>query len=194
MQAEISGELSIGMINDKNETDLLSLLVRFNARDKDAFVSIYKLLFMELHLYASRLYANTTVSPEDAVQDIFCYLLEKREANFDTLTKLKAFLYTAIKNRYRTYLDHLKVQEKYKTQNTREEDFSAEIVENELYIALTKSIELLPENYARVMRLYLAGREIDEIAQTLNLSPQTVYNTKHLAIRFLKEKLSRLHF
>lgn len=89
---------------DANRQQDFLLLSRFNARDTEAFVSVYKLFFTELHLYASRLYNCTTVSPEDAVQDVFCSLLENKGTHFESLLKLKAFLYTSIKNRYKSYL------------------------------------------------------------------------------------------
>ena len=41
---------------DANRQQDFLLLSRFNARDTEAFVSVYKLFFTELHLYASRLY------------------------------------------------------------------------------------------------------------------------------------------
>lgn len=101
-------------MSDVNRQQEFLLLSRFNARDTEAFVSVYKLFFTELHLYASRLYNCTIVSPEDAVQDVFCSLLENKGTHFESLLKLKAFLYTSIKNRYKSYLEHRKVQGKYK--------------------------------------------------------------------------------
>lgn len=50
-------------MSDVNRQQEFLLLSRFNARDTEAFVSVYKLFFTELHLYASRLYNCTTVSP-----------------------------------------------------------------------------------------------------------------------------------
>lgn len=41
------------------------------------------------------------------------------------------------------------------------------------------------------MNLYLSGYEMEEIAGQLNLSLQTVYNTKSMAIRLLKEKFGK---
>lgn len=50
---------------------------------------------------------------------------------------------------------------------------------------------MLPENCAQVLNLYLSGYEMEEIACKLNLSLQTVYNTKSMAIRLLKEKFGK---
>ena len=169
---------------DANRQQDFLLLSRFNARDTEAFVSVYKLFFTELHLYASRLYNCTTVSPEDAVQDVFCSLLENKGTHFESLLKLKAFLYTSIKNRYKSYLEHRKVQGKYKTYTETAQTFASEITENEVYAFLHKCLVMLPENCA----------EMEEIAGQLNLSLQTVYNTKSMAIRLLKEKFGKTNF
>ena len=123
-------------MSDVNRQQEFLLLSRFNARDTEAFVSVYKLFFTELHLYASRLYNCTTVSPEDAVQDVFCSLLENKGTHFESLLKLKAFLYTSIKNRYKSYLEHRKVQGKYKTYTETAQTFASEITENEVKIVL----------------------------------------------------------
>ena len=89
--------------------DSAFLLTRFNQRDTSAFAMIYTRFFTELHVYANRLYANTFESAEDAVQEAFCYLWERHDVVFDSLMKIKAFLFVAIKNRYKNHMSHLGV-------------------------------------------------------------------------------------
>ena len=72
------------------------LLQRFNQRETEAIVSVYKLFFTELHLFASKLYQQSDTAPEDVVQDVFCSLLTNTEARFESMVKLKAFLFTAL--------------------------------------------------------------------------------------------------
>ena len=166
------------------------LLHSFNTRNAEAFVSVYRHFFTDLHLYASHLYARTSELPEDAVQDVFCYLWKDTSISFDNCLKLKAFLYTAIRNKFLNYLDHRKVQQKYENeQNCSDEKFTQDIIKNEIYAYLSECLYLLPEKHAEVMRLYLAAYEPEEIAQKLNLSLQTVYNIKHLSVTILKKKL-----
>ena len=74
------------------------------------------------------------------------------------------------------------------------EGYVPEITENEVYAFLQKCLVMLPENCAQVMNLYLSGYEMEEIAGQLNLSLQTVYNTKSMAIRLLKEKFGKTNF
>ena len=92
--------------------DSAFLLMRFNQRDTSAFAMIYTKFFTELHVYANRLYTNTSESAEDAVQEAFCYLWERHDVIFDSLTKIKAFLFVAIKNRYKNHMSHLGVEQK----------------------------------------------------------------------------------
>lgn len=92
------------------------------------------------------------------------------------------------------YLEHQKVQGKYKTYTETAQTFASEITENEVYAFLQKCLVMLPENCAQVMNLYLSGYEMEEIAGQLNLSLQTVYNTKSMAIRLLKKKFGKTNF
>ena len=55
----------------RNDDDLGFLLMRFNQRDTSAFATIYMDFFTELHVYANRLYCNTSESAADAVQEHF---------------------------------------------------------------------------------------------------------------------------
>ncbi len=107
------------------------LLMRFNQRDTSAFAMIYTKFFTELHVYANRLYANTSESAEDAVQEAFCYLWERHDVIFDSLTKIKAFLFVAIKNRYKNHVSHLGVEQKYRDVLEREASFVEDILESE---------------------------------------------------------------
>lgn len=174
---------------DKEEDENL-LIARFNARDTKAFVSVYRHLFTELHAYAARLYRDTVIHPEDAVQDVFCSLLENTGNHFKQLSDLKAFLYTAVRNRYKSFLGHEKVADKYREHIETEAELTTETAENELHHLLQSGIALLPENQAQVLNLYIEGYEAEEIAARLQISIRTVYNTKSLAIQTLKEKFS----
>lgn len=176
-------------MSDKEEHENL-LIARFNARNTEAFVSLYRHLFTELHTYAARLYRGTAIHPENTVQDIFCSLLENTDNHFESLSNLKAFLYTAVRNRYKSFVEHERVKNKYREYIETENNLTTETAENELHHLLKSGIVLLPENQAQVLNLYIEGYEPAEIAAHLQISLRTVYNTKSLAIQALKEKFS----
>lgn len=167
--------------------DVVFLLSRFNRRDSSAFASVYSKFFTELHVYAHRLYCNTSVSPEDAVQDVFCNLWERRNITFDSLLKIKAFLFVAIKNGYKNYVSHLDVEQKYRDVVGLDAGFSDDVEESELGASLLEYVARMPDPGGKVMRLYLTGYEPEEIADRLQMSIRTVYNTKSRAIGMLKK-------
>lgn len=185
----LSGLNFLNDMPDKQEHEN-SLIARFNARDTEAFVSVYRQLFTELHAYAARLYRDTVIHPEDAVQDVFCSLLENRGNHFERLADIRAFLYTAVRNRYKSFLEHEKVADRYREHVETEADLTTENAENELRHLLQSGIALLPENQAQVLNLYIEGYEPEEIAERLQISTRTVYNTKSLAVQALKEKFA----
>lgn len=169
-----------------NDDDLVLLLARFNQRDTSAFAKIYTKFFTELHVYAIRFYCNTSDSAEDAVQEAFCYLWERQDVVFDSLAKIKAFLFVAIKNRFKNRLSHLGVEQKYKDVVERESGFLEDIKECELATSMLEYVERMPDPEGKVMKLYLTGYEAEEIADNMQLSIRTVYNAKSRAIGMLK--------
>ena len=178
------------MEDGPNDDDLDLLLTRFNRRDPSVFAQVYTNFFTELHVYAIRLYYNTSESAEDAVQEAFCYLWERHNVVFDSLPKIKAFLFVAIKNRYKNHMSHLGVVQKYKDVAERESCFTEDILESELATSLLEFVERIPDPEGKVMKLYLTGYEAEEIADRMQLSIRTVYNAKSRAIGILKRCFS----
>ena len=174
----------------RNDDDLGFLLMRFNQRDTSAFATIYMDFFTELHVYANRLYCNTSESAADAVQEAFCYLWERHDVIFDSLTKIKAFLFVAIKNRYKNHVNHLGVRQKYKDAMERETSFVEDVLDSELATSLLEYVEYIPDPEGKVMKLYLAGLDAEEIADHMKLSIRTVYNAKSRAVGMLKKFFS----
>jgi len=170
--------------------DSAFLLTRFNQRDPSAFAMIYTRFFTELHVYANRLYANTFESAEDAVQEAFCYLWERHDVVFDSLMKIKAFLFVAIKNRYKNHMSHLGVEQKYRDVLERETSFVEDILESELATSLLEYVERIPDPEGQVMKLYLTGLDAEAIADNMQLSIRTVYNVKSRAVGMLKKFFS----
>lgn len=174
----------------RNDDDLGFLLMRFNQRDTSAFATIYMDFFTELHVYANRLYCNTSESAADAVQEACCYLWERHDVIFDSLTKIKAFLFVAIKNRYKNHVNHLGVRQKYKDAMERETSFVEDVLDSELATSLLEYVEYIPDPEGKVMKLYLAGLDAEEIADHMKLSIRTVYNAKSRAVGMLKKFFS----
>lgn len=162
------------------------LLKRFNNRDKQAFGRVYVLYYNELHMYATYIFRDTSESAEDIIQDIFFRIWENKHVVFDTLVKIKAFIYVSIKNAYKNHLKHLGHQNRYIDAIDLESTY--DIIECEIFTTLDEALQLLPKEYAVILRMYLEDYKPEEISEFLGYKVRTVYNKKQLAISILKDK------
>lgn len=165
----------------------LELLERFNLREVRAFEEIHLMFYRELHLYASMLYKNSTIAAEDILQDVFVDLWSSK-TKFSHLLKIKGYIYTAIKNDFINYVSHEKYVKTFKD-NLDKQDY-IDIFECEIYSEIDNILNLLPQDYAKVISLLLDGYKPAEIAEKLGRTPQSIYNVRHEAIKILKKKLS----
>ena len=184
-------ENSIGCIDFEEIHSKQALLLQFNERDPKAFGRLYLHFFDELHYYAKRLFQNTEHAPADIVQDVFMVIWGKKELCFSSPVHLKNYLYLSIKNRYKDYLKHRLHNRKYieEIKYYEEEAFTYQ-VESELFSLLSAADHFLPRECARMLKLYLQGYNIQEIAGQLGKSPSTVYHQHAKAIEILSKHLS----
>lgn len=173
--------------NNIREDELL--LKKFNNRDEEAFGRIYKIYYNDFHLYASNLYAGTNVTSEDAIHDVFLYIWQNKSILFEKMINLKAFVIIAIKNRYRSHINHIKYEKQYWEHLECENNFDIDIIENTIYSNVEQILKLLPNDCARIIKLYIEGWKPEEIAEQLGKHPQTIYNKKQEAISILRKKL-----
>lgn len=172
-------------------TDFALLLKKFNGRDNFAFAQVYHLLYNELYHFTSRIYRDSEVIAEDVVHDVFIKVWESRDYQFKNIDNIKAYMFVAIKNRYRNHIDHQKSILKYNYNfKSNEENFTSEVVETEALSIITQAISLLPEECARVFKLHLEGWSVKEIACKLSKAESTVYTQRNEAISLLKSKLN----
>lgn len=166
------------------------LLKKFNNRDEYAFGEVYSMFYHDIVLYASMLYRTEIVHPADVVQDIFVKLWQSPNIQFDALYKVKSYVYTAVKNDFRDFISHNKHIEKYRNMISLEDNFQIDIIENEAYSMIERSLNVLPEECAKIMKMVLDGWKPGEIAEQLGCSQQTVYNQKYEAIQILRKKMN----
>lgn len=166
------------------------LLTRFNDRDSDAVGEVYMRYYWELHTFAARLFRETDACASDIIHDVFLSIFTTRR-RFDTLEGVKAYVYVAIKNKFRDYLSHsTHVTDYRKTYLGANDAFETDMIEAEYYSVMQHALKLLPKDCARIFRLFLEGWDAEEIAVMTGKNIRTVYNRKHDSIRILKEKLS----
>lgn len=165
------------------------LLYLFNRRDNRAFGMVYRKLYRELYLYADKLFSSIDLQPEDAIQNIMTDIWKRHSVQFTSLEYIKTFCFIALKNAYKNHLRHKGHQQRYELENKIEQEFPTAIKQIEEYAALYEALLFLPSNNAIVIRMYLEGYKPEEIASTLNIALQTVYNRRREAILILKKHL-----
>lgn len=171
------------------------LVKAFNFRDKSSYSFIFTLYYDHLYRFSAKLYRNTEVHPSDLIQDIFLSVWENKKSDFCSLAHIKNYLFLSVRNHYIKYIEHKKKIDCYSQSLVQNDDYLvSEMVEIEVISKLALMIDTLPEECAKVLRLYMEGYEIKDIAQRLNKSQSTIYNQKTEAISILKRKIPKDFF
>ena len=178
-----------------SESNIISGLKRGDAK---AFGYLYKLYYNRLLFFAKQL-TDDEPEAQDIVSGVFMKLWNK-QADFDHLSNIKAFLYIAVRN---SCFDFLK-QAKRVADNKKEFRYWADDKEEaalhlmmraELLQEISTEIDKLPPKYQAVCKLsFYEGLKSEEIADALQLSVKTVRNIRALAVKqiqtvFLKKRL-----
>lgn len=134
---------------------------------------------------------------EDCVSHAFITLWKHREDV--PIDKVKAYLIIILKNKIRSTLHYLSIEGNklaaYRYLLDEEQEDLDHVKSEVLRSLLIEGINLLPKKSKRIMFMVLEGVHERDIAAQLNLSPQTIWNTKVTAIKRLREyMLPRLQF
>lgn len=169
-----------------------TVIQRFNKREEAAFEDIYGLLYPDLFYFIRKYYSRTSLEPEDVLQDIFLKLWTNRQPIFTSIDHLKGYIYTSIRNYFRDYYSHRQVQAKYSRMVKEDDDFFiSKIIETEIIAELSRIPNIFPAECAKVLKLYLEGWDIKDIAEKLDKAPNTIYTQRQEIIAILKKIMSR---
>ena len=181
-------------INENYEEAESILLLNFNNKIDSAFSEVYSLYYKELYYYTFSIFKDTTEDSEDIIQDIFINILENKKLKFKSLIKIKSYIMISIKNRYKMYYRHQKAINNYLSENVDDKFFILQAVESEVVSLISEILNMLPEECARTLKLFLDGYNVKEIAEKLGKKESTIYNQKNSAISTLRTKLSKNQF
>ena len=171
-----------------------ALLQSLRGGDERAFEYFFHRFFPLILLFVKRFIADDEVA-EEVVQDVF-YKVWKKQADFEHVQAMKAFLYIAARN---TALKQLcKAQNRSKYQGiyaaaSEQIDQPAidEIIRSEVFSSLSEAISTLPAQCQRIIRLiFEEDQKPVEIAEKLNISISTVNSQKARGLSLLKERLT----
>ena len=160
--------------------------------DRSTFEAHFDNYFRPLCAFGYRFIAETETI-QDLVQSVYISLWDQR-GNFENEKAVKSFLYTSVKNKCLNHLKHLSVRQKHEEQLIYElesgQSYSSQILEEDAFHLLYQEIEKLPKSAKKIMLLALKGLKNKEIAETLDISENTVKTQKKIAYSKLKGKLS----
>ena len=167
-----------------------------NIKNVDDFQRYYIGMFPQLK-YFTRRYIDDMGVVDDLIQDAWLKLWEQ-QTGFPNENALKVYLYRAIRN---AALNHLRTQmheqERYQAlykQRMEDEEPTIlnEIIEAEIYAMLNEAFSELSESCKRVYMESLRGKSQKEIAESLNISVNTVKKHINNANHYLKKRLDKL--
>jgi RNA polymerase sigma-70 factor (family 1) len=168
------------------------LLHAIASGDKDAFAVIYQQHFAAAYHFAKR-FVTDTQTAEDITTEAFVKLWE-RFSQFSSLSGIKSFLFTSIKNACINHARSAKRTTKRESEFTyllNGHDEPQENITGEVYQHIYNEIEKLPSQEKRVFKMaYLEGLSNEAIAQELGINNQSVRNHKTRALKTLRNTLS----
>jgi RNA polymerase sigma-70 factor (family 1) len=176
----------------QKHTDIIS---KFHEGDEAAVRHVYHLHYRPICYFAEQL-VNDKAEAEDIAVNSFIKLLNKR-ADFDNLTDIKSFLYTAARNACFDLLRRNKVKDKLGRELAYLSAPDEQFGEHEMIIAKVLQViyaeaEKLPGQCKQVFKLiFIEGKSTAVVASEMNLSPQTVLNQKNKALQALRLNLHK---
>jgi RNA polymerase sigma-70 factor (ECF subfamily) len=151
-----------------------------------AFKDIFMDFFVSQVNFARKITGNEE-DAKDIVQEIFLKIWNSN-ADFPNEIAFKSYLYISTRN---ACIDHLRRKRNIPAEidvavNLEEE--ANEAMKEEAFRLLDTAIETLPPQTKKIIKLTLSGRSINEIADNLKITVNTVKTLKLRAYKTLRDK------
>ena len=155
---------------------------------------LFRKYYPRLCHFAWKLLGNE-VQAEDIVQEAFTSFLERRHTIADNDTAIKNYLYTTVRNACINVGRDAKITERYFRLNPLETIVDSPVIDQLIHTEVMHQvytiITTMPQGCQRIFRLgYLEGWSNAKIAETLQVSINTVKTQKQRGMKLLKGKLS----
>lgn len=157
---------------------------------REAFRKLFEDYYPVLCSYAQK-YLPGDERCKDVVQDVLLKYWENRK-DFTSLSELRPFLYTAVKNQSLNLLKREQVGERYIQSVIRENEvefFEEDMMEHEIFRMLYHAVDSLPGQMRKIIEYSMHGLRNAEIAQKMGIADGTLHTLKKLAYRKLREQL-----
>ncbi|NIJ44361.1 RNA polymerase sigma-70 factor (ECF subfamily) [Wenyingzhuangia heitensis] len=164
------------------------LLEELQKGSQAALNKLYQLYWKRLYAFAYKFSGGDESTSERVVQDVFIYIWENR--NSLNIHNLKSYLFQAVKYQLFSYYNQQNNQQTIYLEEQFEE-FVLESVADQnneaIFELLNQAIASLPERRKEIVQLTkIKGLSIAEVAEQLDIAPQTVKNQLLIAMNHLK--------
>jgi RNA polymerase sigma-70 factor (family 1) len=173
----------------------MAFIAALHSRQPEAVKELFNQLYKPLIYLAEKL-VNNKQEAEDIVGTSF-FKLTGRIEYFPSIRDVKAFLYITTRNECLNYLRRMAQNEKSQEQLQYLMDYNDAQADDEMLRArilqeVYNEIEQLPPQCRKIFKLiYTKGMTTKQIADELELSPQTVLNQKAKALNMLRGILAK---
>jgi len=176
-------------------SDEIRFLERVKQGDREAEKQLYDFYFVALCTFLDG-FTFTSQQSEDIAAKVLLKWF-KRKRKFFSIELIKSYLYTSARNEFRTHLRIHKRHNKW-VEHIQSEEPAPEkdqldlLIEAELLQFIDHTIDQLHPQRKKIITMIKNGYKTREIARELNISPQTVLNTKQATIGLIREALAKM--
>jgi len=164
------------------------IIKRFREGNQRAFEELFWGFFSAGRQFVKSFQVDDS-SADDILQEVFIHIWDKRQA-FKSEDHFKAYFYKALRNNTVKYITRNKhVLNLESAENKESDDVLLKITEIEFNREISRAISLLSEKRREIILLLMSGMSEQMIADTLNISINTVKNQKTKAYAFLRQEL-----
>ena len=166
------------------------LIARIVAGDEKAFTVLFFDYLPVLQSFALK-FTKSDIATEEIIQDTFLRIWLNRD-KLESVENIKAYLYKFVSNECLSYLRkslrETKILEKARlSQQTSSNNTIDTISLNEINALVAIAVDKLPHQRRKIYLLSrVEGKNIQEIAEILNLSPNTVKNSLVSALKSIR--------
>lgn len=158
----------------------------FHRGEEEAFDCLYRDYFPSLAYFANRLLSNP-VTAEDIVQDCFVLLWQRRD-RVSHITAIKSYLYASVRNQCLKHIERIQRQQLLSIPAGEQACIEEAVIASETARELYQLIDSLSPALKQIIRLYyLEGKSNKEIAEQLQIEPDTVIRQRLRAIIALRK-------
>jgi len=171
------------------ETDVWKSLLK---GDRRALGEIYTRYFDKLYNYGSKISHDAAIT-EDAIQDLFIELWNRRQNLNDQVKSIKFYLYTCLRREIIRRITkqnptvEISEVESFEVELSHKSHYLSQQIDMELKKRLAAEIDsLTPKQREAIFLIYFDELSYQEVADIMSLKIKTVYNLIHQAITKLK--------